>query len=430
MILAQIVKSIFEIALIGAFIFSSIYFIITFISLSKKRLIKSASFLENSKALPFVTIQIPTFNELAALNCAQKCLEFNYPEEKLQILIGDDSNNKDISNTIDEFVKKNPKISISRRENNHGYKPGNLNKMLNKSNGDYILVFDSDFLPEKNFLLNIVQPVIQDKSLSGVQASWKIINAHKNLSTLMGSAIVNVVHSILMPFMHETTNHAILCGSGELIKKSDIIELGGWTEGSLTEDVDFSLRLIAAGKRIDYLEYLKVCCETPHTPKDLFRQQMRWAYGVVKAFLSHFNKLLNSKLTKKSVKLATMVWSTGYVMITMLLFSFIFGVLNLIFGALGFSPSESGLSTYSIGRFVYDSTLNLLLTGGMLLSSIAASFVNGFGFKSIGKVFFAALTIGFICMFFVGKGIFSAIIGKPMNWFMLNKEGNNINLNA
>ena len=106
MILAQIIKSIFEIALVGAFIFSSIYFIITFISLSKKRLTKSASFLENSKALPFVTIQIPTFNELAALNCAQKCLEFNYPEEKLQILIGDDSNNKDISNTIDEFVKK------------------------------------------------------------------------------------------------------------------------------------------------------------------------------------------------------------------------------------------------------------------------------------------------------------------------------------
>ena len=70
------------------------------------------------------------------------------------------------------------------------------------------------------------------------------------------------------------------------------MKLGGWTEGSLTEDVDFSLRLIAAGKRIDYLENLEVHCETPHTAKDLFSQQMRWAYGVVKAFLSHFKKVL------------------------------------------------------------------------------------------------------------------------------------------
>lgn len=430
MILAQIIKSIFEIALAGAFIFSLIYFIITFFSLSKKRLSISAPLSKFSKNLPFVTIQIPTFNELAALNCAKKCLEFDYPEEKLQILIGDDSNNNNISNVIDEFAKQNPRISISRRRNNHGYKPGNLNKMLKSSKGEYILIFDSDFLPEKDFMINIVQPIIKDKSLSGVQASWKIINTHKNLSTLMGSAIVNVVHTILMPFMHETTNHAIFCGSGELIKKSDIIELGGWTEGSLTEDVDFSLRLIAAGKRIDYLENLKVHCETPHTAKDLFRQQMRWAYGVVKAFISHFKKVLSSKLTKKRVKLATMIWSTGYIMITLLLFSFIFGALNLIFGALGFNPSESGLSTYSIGMFIYDSTLNLLLTGGMLLSSIAACFINGFGFKSLGKIFFAALTIGFICMFFVGRGIFSAIIGLPMNWFMLKKEGNNINLNA
>ena len=430
MILAQIIKSIFEIALAGAFIFSLIYFIITFFSLSKKRLSISAPLSKFSKNLPFVTIQIPTFNELAALNCAKKCLEFDYPEEKLQILIGDDSNNNNISNAIDEFAKQNPRISISRRRNNHGYKPGNLNKMLKSSKGEYILIFDSDFLPEKDFMINIVQPIIKDKSLSGVQASWKIINTHKNLSTLMGSAIVNVVHTILMPFMHETTNHAIFCGSGELIKKSDIIELGGWTEGSLTEDVDFSLRLIAAGKRIDYLENLKVHCETPHTAKDLFRQQMRWAYGVVKAFISHFKKVLSSKLTKKRVKLATMIWSTGYIMITLLLFSFIFGALNLIFGALGFNPSESGLSTYSIGMFIYDSTLNLLLTGGMLLSSIVACFINGFGFKSLGKIFFAALTIGFICMFFVGRGIFSAIIGLPMNWFMLKKEGNNINLNA
>ena len=101
----------------------------------------------------------------------------------------------------------------------------------------------------------------------------------------------------------------------------------------------------------------------------------------------------------------------------------------MIFSALGFNPSESASSSYSIGNFIYNTTLNLILTGGMLLSSIVASFVNGFGLKSVGKLLFATLTIGFICMFYVGRGIFSAFVGLPMNWYMLKKEGNNFYLN-
>ena len=429
MIFAQIIQSIFEIALAGAFAFSLVYFVITFASLTNRTIIKPTESNYSSSEYPYITVQIPTFNELAAINCAKKCLEFNYPQNKVQIIIGDDSSDQKISKQIKSFVNKNPKIIISRREKNYGYKPGNLNNMLKKSSGEYILILDSDFLPEKDFLLQIVQPVIKDPSLSGVQSGWKIINAQKNLSTLMGSGIVNVVHSILMPLMHDSTGHAIFCGSGELVKKSDIIDLGGWTEGSLTEDVDFSLRLISAGKRIEYLKGLKVNCETPHTPKDLFLQQMRWAYGVVKSFLTHQKNLRQSKLTNKRVKFATLIWSAGYIMISLLLFSFVFGSLNMIFSALGFNPSESASSSYSIGNFIYNTTLNLILTGGMLLSSIVASFVNGFGLKSVGKLLFATLTIGFICMFYVGRGIFSAFVGLPMNWYMLKKEGNNFYLN-
>ena len=244
MIFAQIIQSIFEIALAGAFAFSLVYFVITFASLTNRTIIKPTESNYSSSEYPYITVQIPTFNELAAINCAKKCLEFNYPQNKVQIIIGDDSSNQKISKQIKNFVNKNPKIIISRREKNYGYKPGNLNNMLKKSSGEYILILDSDFLPEKDFLLQIVQPVIKDPSLSGVQSGWRIINAQKNLSTLMGSGIVNVVHSILMPLMHDSTSHAIFCGSGELVKKSDIIDLGGWTEGSLTEDVDFSLRLI------------------------------------------------------------------------------------------------------------------------------------------------------------------------------------------
>ena len=296
--------------------------------------------------------------------------------------------------------------------------------MLPHSTGDYLLILDSDFLPKRDFLARLVQPVIDDPELAGVQAGWRVLNVRNNLSTLMGTGIVNVVHAILMPFMYEVTRHVIFCGSGELIRKKDLLELGGWTEGALTEDVDYSLRLITAGKRIAYLSDLRIRCEVPYTAHDLFRQQMRWAYGVVRAFMLHFKKLLRSQLIQKRVKCATLIFSSGYIMISLLLLTTIFGTLNLLCGLFGFDPSTAASSTYTIGHFIYDSTLNLILTGGMLLSSLAAGFINGFGFRSLGRLFIAALTVGFICMFFVGRGIFTAWLGLPMKWFMLRKAGN------
>lgn len=424
MLVAQIIKTLFEIALMGAFGFSLIYFVITMFSLTISKLSNPFSPILSEDLCPKVTIQIPTYNETAALNCAEKCVHFNYPKNKLQIIIGDDSDKSDVSKLIDDFIIKYPDVLVSRRGSNKGFKPGNLNAMLNMSTGDYILILDSDFLPNNDFLLKLVQPVIKNPNLSGVQAGWKIINVQKNFSTIMGGGIVNVVHSILLPFMHKFTNHSILCGSGELVKKSDLIDLNGWTEGSLTEDVDYSLRLIAAGKRIEYLGQLKISCEVPYTAMDLFRQQMRWAYGVVSAFLNHNKKLLKSRLTKRRVKIATFLFSIGYLMIGLLLFTFFFGCLNMLCGAFGINPSESPTSSYTVGSFVYDSTVNLFLTGGMLLSSIVAAFINGFGLKGSLKLFFATISIGFVCMFFVGKGIFNACFGLPMQWFMLKKMGN------
>ena len=194
------------------------------------------------------------------------------------------------------------------------------------------------FFPSATSLPVLSSPLFKDPELAGVQAGWRILNVHNNLSTLMGTGIVNVVHAILMPFMYQVTQHAIFCGSGELVRKKDLIELGGWTEGALTEDVDYSLRLIAAGKRIAYLDHLRVRCEVPYSASDLFRQQMRWAYGVVRAFMLHFHNVLSSRFIQKRVKLATLIFSSGYIMISLLLLTTIFGMLNMICGFLGFDP--------------------------------------------------------------------------------------------
>ncbi len=419
-----IIKTAFEVALMGAFVLSIGYFFLTAFSLALSRLRNDPEIIEDESRYPTVTVQIPTYNELAALNCAKCCLAFDYPAEKIQIMIGDDSNEPEISAKIDAFAADNPRIEISRRGDNAGFKPGNLNVMLPKSSGDYLLILDSDFLPKADFLKRLVVPVIKDPTLAGAQAAWKIINVHDNHSTLMGTGIVNIVHNVLLPFLKTVTNSCVFCGSGELVKKSDLIELGGWTTGALTEDVDYSLRAITHGKRIAYLEDLQIKCEVPYTPGDLFRQQMRWAYGVMRAFMAHGKKLFLSRTIQKRTKFAAFCFGSGYLMITLLLLTGILGTLNLLSGMLGLDPASAQSSSYTIGHFVYDTSVNLLLTCGMLISSIAAGFINGFGFRSIGKLIVASFTIGVICMFFVARGLITASLGLPMKWFMMRKAGN------
>ena len=425
-----IIKTVFEFALMGAFILSLGYFFLTAFALTLSRLRNKPEIIHDESLYPTVTVQIPTYNELAALHCASRCLDFDYPLEKLQIMIGDDSNNAEISAKIDAFAATNPRVEISRRGENIGFKPGNLNVMLPKASGDYLLILDSDFLPKRDFLKRLVVPVIKDPTLAGAQAAWRIINVHDNHSTLMGTGIVNIIHTVILPFLKAATKNCVFCGSGELVKKSYLIERGGWTAGALTEDVDYSLRVITDGKRIAYVDDLRIRCEVPYTPGDLFRQQMRWAYGVMRAFMAHGRKLYLSRTIQKRTKLAAFLFSSGYVMITLLLLTMILGALNFVSFMLGLDPATAQSSSYSVGHIVYDSIVNLVLTCGLLVSAIAAGFINGFGFRSLGKLVAASLSIGVICMFFVGRGLVTAWLGLPMKWFMLRKAGNEQTLSA
>ena len=409
----------FDAVMMTTFVFSAGYFLLTIFAVFLRRRTRSVTPVSPEK-FPRVTVQIPTYNELAALNCAERCLAFDYPLSQIQILIGDDSNRPEISAQIDAFAAQHPRVKICRRGSNAGFKPGNLNHMLEQTTGDYILILDSDFLPEKDFLSRIVQPVIENPSLAGVQASWRITNVHQNHTTLMGAGIINVIHIVILPFIKRFARAGVFCGSAELVRKDLLLENGGWTPGALTEDVDYSLRVITAGGHIAYLEDLHCACEVPHTPKDLFRQQMRWAYGVMRAFINHGRKLLLSRLTRTRTKLATICFGGGYIMVVCFILTTLLGLLNIA-SAWGVEPVSG---PYTAADLIMDTAGNFLLTCGMLISSLCASFIAGVSLRNVGKLVLASLSIGLIMTFFIGKGLFKAVLGLPMHWFMVRKNGN------
>ena len=410
----------FELAIGATFVLSSIYCAFTVAALAFRRSRPAELSPPGEDELPRVTVQIPTYNELAALNCARCCLEFDYPADKLQILIGDDSNRPEVSAAIDAFAQAQPRVQVCRRGTNAGYKPGTLNHLLKETTGDYLLILDSDFLPERDFLRRLAAPAARDPELAGVQASWRVANARQNYSTLMGAGIINVIHVVILPLLKRMARTGMFCGSAELVRKDLLVKQGGWTVGALTEDVDFSLRVMAGGERIEFLEDLSCSCEAPHTPKDLFRQQMRWAYGVMRALMDHGGRLLMSGRALKRTKAAVVCFCGGYLMVALMLLTSVCGLLSVATASMGASVVAGSGWAGGMGS----SLLNFVLTCGMLVSSVCAGFATGFGVRSMQKLVVASLTIGFILLFFVGKGLGKALLGLPMHWFMLKKNGN------
>lgn len=400
----------------ATFFLSACYVCLTVAALVFRRFRPGRPGLSASQDCPSVTVQIPTYNELAALNCARHCLDFDYPAEKLQILIGDDSNRPEISAVIDDFARQHPRVQVCRRGDNRGYKPGNLNHMLPATTGDYILILDSDFLPERDFLRRLVAPVARDPALGGVQAAWRVTNARQNYSSLMGTGIVNVIHVVILPLLKRWAGTGLFCGSAELVRKDLLVRHGGWTPGALTEDVDYSLRLLTAGERILFLEDLTCACEAPHMLQDLFRQQMRWAYGVMRAIMNQGRRLLSSGLARKRAKLAVLCFCSGYIMVGLLLASLLLGALYIGSAWVG-GPAD-------LAHNFWTGVRDFLLTAGMLVASLCAGLVTGFGRRSLIRLALASLTIGLVLLFYVGQGLVKALLGLPMQWFMLKKNGN------
>jgi cellulose synthase/poly-beta-1,6-N-acetylglucosamine synthase-like glycosyltransferase len=390
---------------------SILYYLISIYGLFAKK--KQEDTIPENTLWPSVTVQIPTYNELAALNCAQRCLDFEYPKEKVQIIMGDDSNKPEISAKIKEFCDANG-ILVAKRESNVGFKPGNLNNMLKYSTGDILVLFDSDFLPEKDFLKRIIYPMTKDSSLSAVQARWKILNPNTNLVTILGATMSKTFHHLIMPFVQKS-GISFLCGSAEAIKKSVLLELGGWKSGSLTEDIECSLRMHINGNKLKYLETLQCECEVPYTPKDIYKQQMRWAYGVISAFKTHLFSVLKTKMSIPQ-KLSICIFASGYFLSVLLMALFVFGTLSFI-------THEPG--PIDLAKFFGEFGRNVVLTSGLLFSSLIVVLKDR-EIKRIDKVLASSLSFGLVVTYFVNIGILKVMFNQPMKWYMLNKKGNDV----
>ena len=252
----------------------------------------------NPEEIPYVTIQLPVFNELYVMKRLLKNIaKIDYPKDKLEIQVLDDSTDESIEMTS-KYIKKVQELGIDiqhiRRTNRQGYKAGALKEGLKTAKGEFIAIFDADFLPTPNWLYETV-PYFKDSQIGVVQTRWSHIN--RNYSTLTKiQAFMLDAHFTLEQVGRNSQGHFInFNGTAGVWRKECIYDAGNWEGDTLTEDIDLSYRAQLKNWKFKYLEKVETPAELPVVISAARTQQFRWNKGGAENFQKMAKRIILSK---------------------------------------------------------------------------------------------------------------------------------------
>ncbi len=231
---------------------------------------------------PIVTIQLPIFNEQYVVErLIENISLIDYPIDKLQIQVIDDStdNTLDISRRQVELYKaKGFDIQLLHRVDRSGYKAGALKAAMPEVKGEFIAIFDADFLPRKDFLKKTI-PHFNDSEIGVVQTRWGHINANYSFLTRLQAFQLDV-HFTVEQYGRYLADYLLqFNGTAGVWRKATIESAGGWESDTLTEDLDLSYRAQMKEWKIKYLENIISPAELPSEISSLKSQQYRWMKG-------------------------------------------------------------------------------------------------------------------------------------------------------
>ncbi|MBL4594203.1 MAG: glycosyltransferase family 2 protein [Flavobacteriales bacterium] len=249
-------------------------------------------------ALPFVTIQLPLYNELYVVErLIDSITKFDYPKDKFEIQILDDSTDETVeivAKKVAEYKALGFNIYQHRRETRVGYKAGALKEGLEIAKGEFIAIFDADFLPKAEFLTKTL-PYFKDEKIGVVQTKWEHLNKNYSLLTRLQAFGLDA-HFTVEQTGRNFGNHFInFNGTAGIWRKSCIEDAGGWEADTLTEDLDLSYRAQLKGWKFKYLEELGSPAELPAAMNALKTQQFRWTKGAAECTRKNLLKVLKNK---------------------------------------------------------------------------------------------------------------------------------------
>jgi cellulose synthase/poly-beta-1,6-N-acetylglucosamine synthase-like glycosyltransferase len=239
---------------------------------------------ERWDALPVVTIQLPMFNEkFVAERLIDAVCAIDYPREKLEIQVLDDSTDdtQDIARrTVDRYAGQGLDIHYIHRVDRTGYKAGALEAGMKVARGDYVLIFDADFVPRKDIIHHMIH-YFTDPRVGMVQTRWGHINKKHSLLTRVQSLMLDGHFMIEHNARYRTGRFFNFNGTAGMWRREAIEDAGGWQHDTITEDMDLSFRAQLRGWRFVYRPDVISPAELPQDFNSFKAQQFRWAKGSI-----------------------------------------------------------------------------------------------------------------------------------------------------
>lgn len=258
----------------------------------KKRIDQSKTIAEYSHARPAadwpaVTTQIPIYNEKdVVLRVLHATAAMDYPTDRHEIQVLDDSDDDTrilVDDVVSRMQSRGVNIRVVRRAHREGYKAGALAHGLKTAHGEYIAIFDADFVPPENFLRTAVPLIEASDELACLQGRWAHLNQNESWLTEAQSLGIDGHFAIEQGARAWSGLMMNFNGTAGLWRKAAIDDpkVGGWSGDTLTEDLDLSYRAQLAGWKLDYCLELACPAELPGTLTALKSQQRRWATGSI-----------------------------------------------------------------------------------------------------------------------------------------------------
>jgi cellulose synthase/poly-beta-1,6-N-acetylglucosamine synthase-like glycosyltransferase len=317
------------IVLIFLYALAQLNLLVNYLSSKKKREDNDTFNLDNPSEVPYVTIQLPVFNEMYVMErLLDNIALLDYPKDKLEIQVLDDSTDETVHSTkahVEKLAATGLDIKHITRTNRIGFKAGALKEGLAIAKGEFIAIFDADFLPQPNWLKRTV-PYFKNKDIGVVQTRWGHINRNYSLLTKIQAFALDA-HFTLEQVGRNSKGHFInFNGTAGIWRKKCILDAGNWEGDTLTEDLDLSYRAQLKNWKFKYLEDVETPAELPVVISAARSQQFRWNKGGAE----NFRKMLWRVIKSKNISPKTKVHGLLHLLnSTMFLSIFIVAVLSI-----------------------------------------------------------------------------------------------------
>jgi len=249
--------------------------------------------------LPVVTVQLPLFNEEAvAGRLLAAAGAISWPLDRLEIQVLDDSTDgtrEVVDRGVARLKARGVSASVLRRSDRRGFKAGALAEGLMQARGEFIAVFDADFIPTTDFLFKTM-PRFTSPNIGMVQARWGFLNDGSSLVTGVQALTLSAHFDVEHGTRHAAGRFFNFNGTAGVWRKEAIIGAGGWRADTLTEDLDLSYRAQMAGWHLVYYGDCVVPSELPPTLTDFISQQQRWTKGASQTAVKILPRLLSTAL--------------------------------------------------------------------------------------------------------------------------------------